>query len=271
MPPIPLSRHSLTPAFSSASLRQGRIPLGHFLSVDHFQMSQPTFPPHPHAGFSAVTWMVPWSAGGFVNRDSRGDRSRIGPGALHWTLAGAGMMHEEIPETPGTACEGLQIFVKLPAAQEELPPAAYHLDAAEIPKAAMATSTLSILAGAYGALRSPVPTHASTALLHVAVQGSMTIQVPAGLDAFAVVLRGQGRVADQAAGPDTALSLPSGEVSLEGAAMDLFVGWSEAMSGTPTFQGPFCMFQPDRLLAARRAYAAGAMGTLAPSAVQWVR
>ncbi|MBL9037658.1 MAG: pirin family protein, partial [Archangium sp.] len=40
-----------------------------FLNVDHFTMSQPTFPPHPHAGFSAVTVLFEDSPGAFINRD----------------------------------------------------------------------------------------------------------------------------------------------------------------------------------------------------------
>lgn len=54
-------------------------------------MSEPTFPPHPHAGFSAVTYLFEDSGGALVNRDSLGDRSRIEPGALHWTQAARGI------------------------------------------------------------------------------------------------------------------------------------------------------------------------------------
>jgi redox-sensitive bicupin YhaK (pirin superfamily) len=46
-----------------------------FLNIDDFTMSQATFPPHPDAGFSAVTCMLEDSQGAFTNRDSLGDRS----------------------------------------------------------------------------------------------------------------------------------------------------------------------------------------------------
>ena len=78
-----------------------------FLMCDCFWMAQPFFPPHPHAGFSAVTYMLPESDGGFVNRDSLGHRNLIRPGALHWTEAARGVMHEEVPITPGLSCQGL--------------------------------------------------------------------------------------------------------------------------------------------------------------------
>ena len=73
------------PGFIDASLHGGGpLDLDPFLSITDFRMSEPIFAPHPHAGFSAVTYSFPDSAGAFVNRDSLGDRSRIGAGALHW-------------------------------------------------------------------------------------------------------------------------------------------------------------------------------------------
>src|SRR5712691_5523015 len=42
------------------------------LNVDWFEMSGPTFPPHPHAGSSAVTYLFADSPNGFINRDSMG-------------------------------------------------------------------------------------------------------------------------------------------------------------------------------------------------------
>lgn len=109
-----LVSHQVTPGFSSYGLRAGGpIELDPFLNLDDFTMSQPTFPPHPHAGFSAITYMFEDSPGAFVNRDSLGDRSLIEPGAFHWTQAARGMMHEEVPEHPGVRCHGLQMFVNL--------------------------------------------------------------------------------------------------------------------------------------------------------------
>ena len=81
-----LRESQMGPGFSAYSLRSlSDYPLDPFLNFDDFRMSVPTFPPHPHAGFSAVTYMFEDSPGAFINRDSLGDRSRIGPGALHWT------------------------------------------------------------------------------------------------------------------------------------------------------------------------------------------
>ena len=47
---------------------------------DHFFMSSATFPPHPHAGFNAITVLFPDSPGSFSNRDSHGVSLVIKPG-----------------------------------------------------------------------------------------------------------------------------------------------------------------------------------------------
>ncbi|MEM0552785.1 MULTISPECIES: pirin-like C-terminal cupin domain-containing protein [Aeromonas] len=66
--------------------------------VDHFQMTAPTFEPHPHAGISAVTYLFEDSTSPHVNYDSLGNQGPIEPGALHWLAAGRGAVHTEQPE-----------------------------------------------------------------------------------------------------------------------------------------------------------------------------
>ena len=49
------------------------------MGIDHAWMSAPTFPPHPHAGFSAVTCLFLDSETGMANRDSQGNATFIFP------------------------------------------------------------------------------------------------------------------------------------------------------------------------------------------------
>lgn len=268
---ISLPQQVISDGFAAVGLRPGAVPMGHVLNVDHFHMSWPTFPPHPHAGFAAVTAMLPWSEGAFINRDSRGDRSRIGPGAVHWTLAGSGMLHEEIPERPGTDCEGLQIFVKLPEAHERTEPRAFHLDAEHVPTSEHPGGLVRVLVGEHEGLVSPIVALTEVTMLHVSVRGALELRVPAGVEAFAMGLRGRGRLDDGSLAAHTATSVAAGERSLRGDDLELLVGWSPAMPSLPTFQGPFCMFRPEHLREARQRFGAGRMGTLSPSPVQWRR
>jgi hypothetical protein len=266
LPVNAMSKH-----FTAASLRPGLMPMGHVLNVDHFTMSEPTFPPHPHAGFSAVTWMLPWSAGAFTNRDSLGDRSLITPGALHWTQAGSGMLHEEIPEVPGTPCEGLQIFVKLPESEELTAPRAFHIAPDAVPRVGLEGGEARVLVGQYGEVRSSIPSPSQTTLIHVSVRGATTLEVPAGLQAFGLVLRGSGQVDAVAATRHDAFPLGAGPVTLEGDTLEVLLGWSAPLARVPTFQGPFCMFDRERLAQVARAYRAGEMGYLEASPVRWSR
>jgi hypothetical protein len=249
--------------------------MGHVLNVDHFVMSEPTFPPHPHAGFSAVTWMLPWSRGSFVNRDSRGDRSIIAPGTLHWTLAGSGVVHEEIPERPGVPSEGLQIFVKLPEDEELRAPEAFHLADRDLPTVRQGRSSAAVLLGELAEACSPVPAHGRTTMAHLAVDGPLRVSIPSELSGFLMVLRGAGSAgggaidAPRLAQAHTAHAIRPGELELDGA-FDALLAFGDPLPRAPTFRGPFCMFSPDRLADTVRRYQAGAMGELAPSPVAWV-
>lgn len=261
--------HAMSPAFTAVSLRPGLMPMGHVLNVDHFTMSEPTFPPHPHAGFAAVTWMLPWSRGAFTNRDSLGDRSLITPGAFHWTQAGAGILHEEIPEVPGTPCEGLQIFVKLPEPDELSPPRAFHVAPHEVPIHRLPNAEARVLVGHYADTRSTIQTSTDTTLLHLSVRGPTTLDLPEGLQAFGLVLRGAGIINATPATLHDAFPLSPGALHLESDSLELVVGWSAPLPRAPIFQGPFCMFSRERLAEVARAYRSGAMGHLSPSPVRW--
>src|SRR5215813_11030501 len=48
-----------------------------FLGVDHFHMRVPMFPPHPHAGFCALTYLFEDSEGALVCRDSLGQTAIV--------------------------------------------------------------------------------------------------------------------------------------------------------------------------------------------------
>lgn len=104
------------------------------LNVDHYFMSQPTFPPHPHAGFSAITFMFEDSENSMLNRDSLGNEININPGDLHWAQAGRGMLHEEPPLINGLVSHGLQIFLNLPKKLKNTAPKVYRLANSQIPR-----------------------------------------------------------------------------------------------------------------------------------------
>src|SRR5437016_12107869 len=79
--------------------------------------------PHPHIGLATVTYLFD---GEIMHRDSLGTAIPIRPGAVNWMTAGRGIVHSERTDAPrrakGDSLHGLQMWVALPAAQEEMAP-----------------------------------------------------------------------------------------------------------------------------------------------------
>ncbi|MCG5053850.1 MAG: pirin family protein [Myxococcales bacterium] len=277
---VALEEARMGAGFTARSLRGRSLALDPFLSIDEFHMSLPTFPPHPHAGFSAVTYMLEDSAGAFVNRDSLGDTSRIGPGDLHWTQAARGMMHEEIPERPGVDCHGLQMFVNLRRADKQAPPRAFHLDRQQVPVFEAPGARVRVLAGALGGLAAPLEGLLTDAFLfdvQLSPSARLVLDVDPTHNVFALALSGDGTAdpegAPIAASPSSScravgfaregntLSLASGPHGLH-----LIVGGGAPLGEPVVFGGPFVMTSPEDISDAFARFARGEMGRLAPSA-----
>jgi redox-sensitive bicupin YhaK (pirin superfamily) len=163
------------------------------VDLTEFDMSLPVFRPHPHAGFSAVTYMFEDSPGTFHNRWSKGSSALIPPGSLHWTQAGAGMIHEEVPTEPGTNCHGLQMFVKLAADDELSPPEAFHLDPDEIVELAPAPGArIRLLAGTLGEHDAGIAIRNTLTFAEIHLEPGTRVTLPATADdnAFVFVQRG---------------------------------------------------------------------------------
>ena len=240
--------------------------------VDHFTMPTPTFAPHPHAGFSAVTYLFEDSEGGIRNRDSLGTTCEIEPGALHWTQAGRGMLHEELPSHTGRAAHGLQLFINSQSSNKNAEPAAFQLRAADIP----AVTTLSgarvrVVQGEYAGEHSRVPSHTEVTLLDVQLPAgtSIDLPLPTGQRSFAIVVQGS-------------LVTDHGEVAAhhalrfsdEGAVVQLLAGSSATqvvvLAGTPIAEaivprGPFIANTAEQAADMIQRFRSGEMGTLSPT------
>ena len=74
-----LHRMNIGSGFRAYSLRGGEMaePIDPFLGVDHAWMSAASFATHPHAGFSAVSYLFLDSETGVNNRDSLGMSRRV--------------------------------------------------------------------------------------------------------------------------------------------------------------------------------------------------
>lgn len=163
------------------------------LNIDWFEMYGPTFPAHPHAGFSAVTYLFADSPNGFHNRDSLGEQHIINPGGLHWSRAAKGMIHEETPLPGGDAVRGLQIFVNLPALHQSDDAGAYAVlpDAVTAASGAGWTSRTSVNGRAVGSQTDALP--APVRIVEVAIKAgaSFEFDLPAGWGGIMIALDGE--------------------------------------------------------------------------------
>jgi redox-sensitive bicupin YhaK (pirin superfamily) len=230
--------------------------------VDHFRMSQPTFAPHPHAGFSAVTYLFEDSEDGFINRDSLGHTLPIEPGALHWTQAGSGVLHEEIPRMSGRVSHGLQIFVNSPAALKGSAPVMFQRHAGEIAVVEPSPGVLvRVVLGDFAGTSARIGAHTPLTLLDITLAPHTTLDVPLphGERAFAIVASGDPhalRFADEGEG----VALSGGERGLH---LALFAGQP---IDEPMFpKGPFIGGSAAEVTDMIRRFQSGAMGALAPT------
>lgn len=77
---VSLQRANHGNRFRAYGLRNVAALIDPFIGIDHAWMSGPTFPPHSHAGFSAVSYVFLDSETGIHNRDNIGTENTIFPG-----------------------------------------------------------------------------------------------------------------------------------------------------------------------------------------------
>ena len=160
--------------------------VGPFIFFDHFGPAEfhggngLDVRPHPHIGLATVTYLFD---GEIMHRDSLGTVAAIRPGEINWMTAGKGIAHSErtAPEhrVEGEKIHGLQCWVALPAAQEEMAPAFVHYGTGDFPVIRDAGKTVRVMAGsAYGA-SSPLKATSDTMFADVTLTPGAKLPVDA--------------------------------------------------------------------------------------------
>jgi len=168
--------------------------------------------PHPHIGLATVTYLY---EGALLHRDSLGSEQVIRPGDVNWMTAGRGIVHSE--RTPpaerasGPRLHGLQLWVALPAADEEMEPSFRHHPAATLPETERGGVRLRLMAGsAYGAA-SPVEVRSPLFYVDAAMPAGSELPLPDEHAERAVyVVEGSLRSGGATAGPGQMLFFAEG-------------------------------------------------------------
>lgn len=255
--------------FRAFGLHAGEL-INPFLGVDHAWMSGPTFPPHPHAGFSAVSYLFLDSETWIENRDSLGGRQQIQPGGLHWTAAGRGVVHEEVPAENGKTVHMLQIFVNLPHGKQADAPFALALAPHDVPVVHLQGAKVRVPLGAFGGQRSPLRPPTEVQLLDISLEAGadISVPVPAGHTAFVLAVLGSlavnGQPMDSDGSPVPVMTATASEQVIHLQATQ-GVAKAVVLAGQPLNQpvyrqGPMAMASPGALAAAIAAYQRGDLG-----------
>jgi redox-sensitive bicupin YhaK (pirin superfamily) len=119
--------------------------------------------PHPHIGLATVSFLFD---GEIMHRDSLGSAAAIHPGDVNLMTAGRGIVHSErtAPDhrAGGERLHGVQLWLAMPAGDEEIAPTFAHHDQAELPVVAGDGKIVRVVIGSLYGKRSPVPTLCDT-------------------------------------------------------------------------------------------------------------
>ena len=278
---------AMSPVITSETARHGSFSASRFsldrfgglvdpvMGMDHYRMNAVTFAPHPHAGFSAISYLFEDSAGGLRNRDSLGNDFVVEPGGIVWTQAGSGVIHDELPAVVGQQVHGLQIFVNLKAANKERRPEVFLLKAEQVPVWRDGVgNSIRIAVGAYGELSSPIrPAEPFNFYdIEMAPAGEVTLPITGGWNMMIYVTGGSvqvagdsGRVLNAGDAVGVGVSENTADISILAKKASRIVVLSGAALREPVTQyGPFIMNTPAQIEAAVERYQRGDMGQLPP-------
>ncbi len=189
---------------------QSRTMVGPFIFVDQFGPARLApgegmdVRPHPHINLATVTYLFD---GAIRHRDSIGSDQVIEPGAVNLMTAGRGIVHSErSPDerrAEGPGFYGMQTWLALPDAKEEIDPAFEHVGTAGLPLIEGDGVTARVLMGSLWGKRSAVTCHAETIYADLMLSPGASLPIDPEADERAILVTG-------------------GEASLDGGALDLF-------------------------------------------------
>ena len=171
--------------------------VGPFIFFDHFGPAEfragqgLDVRPHPHIGLATVTYLFD---GEIVHRDSLGTAVAIKPGEVNWMTAGRGIVHSERTgaekRAAGGPIHGLQMWVALPSAKEEMDAGFAHHETSEFPVVKENGKQVRVVVGSLYGASSPVPTVHETMFADVHLKAGSSIPLDAGHEERAIYLIG---------------------------------------------------------------------------------
>ncbi len=102
-----------------------------FVLWDNFRIRPGAgFPPHPHRGFEAITYLFD---GAISHEDNIGNRSTVSAGGAQRFTAGKGIVHSEMPGNEQES-HGIQLWINLPQHLKAIDPDYQEIVTGDIPQ-----------------------------------------------------------------------------------------------------------------------------------------
>ena len=227
--------------------------------------------PHPHRGFSPVTFIF---QGGVHHRDSRGNNSTVYAGGAQWMNAGMGVIHSERPPDDihdiGSRQEIIQLWINTAAKNKMDVPSYFPVNAGDVPfvNSEDGKVKVNIFAGELFHTKGPVPskTAVNAATLYFKEGGEISIPLPQNHNAFIYLLDGQLNI--DGFGLTDGLHLVHFKNDGEGISLEakqdtrVLLLSGEPLNEEVVSHGPFVMNTQTQVLEAMRDYQMGKMGVL---------
>lgn len=170
--------------------------------------------PHPHINLATVTYLF---EGEILHRDSLGSLQPIVPGDINLMVAGRGIVHSERqrPEITAKAhrLHGLQLWLALPDADEEMEPAFHHYPGADIPSRTIDGVPVRVMMGCAYGVTSPVKTFADTLYVEAQLKTGQRLVLPETAERALYVVSGTLRLGGMTL-PEHSMAILSGASNL---------------------------------------------------------
>lgn len=225
-------------------------------------------PPHPHAGFEVVTYIID---GEFFHRDSKGHEQVAKPGDINWMTSGSGIVHSEGPTDAflekGGKLELMQVWINLPSGKKKLNASFKNYPSATLPVVENETSRIKVLIGSYEGKTSPIATHTPMYYYHISVKAGQTFTLPVknSYTAGLYIMHGKIKILNEEAKAGNIVNFATdGDQivfkTIEDTELIAFGG--EAINEKVVSYGPFVMNSFEEIQEAVANYEAGKMGKL---------
>ncbi len=225
-------------------------------------------PPHPHAGFEVVTYLL---EGDFFHRDSKGHNQEASGGDINWMTSGSGIIHSEGP-TPaflnrGGIVELLQVWINLPADKKNLPASFRHYSKDILPIIKKPGVTIKVLIGSYENQFSPVSTFSDMFWYHIQLNKGELFTTPVNENHSSAIyiMKGEIKVLNEnlVAGQLADFEMNGNQLvftSTQDSSMIVFGG--QPLKEKVVSYGPFVMNTMEEVQQAIKDYEDGMMGVL---------